>query len=103
MLLAEKKAKTLLKSAKDQSAEILNMAHKQAGDIVEESKVSAKKEGDRLIVAAKVQIDQEMLQSKEKLRKEVAILAVTAAEQILVAEIDQTKHQALVDKFAKSL
>ncbi len=79
------------------------MAQKQAGQIVEESKVTAKKEGDRLITAAKAQIDQEMLQSRERLRKEVAILAVTAAEQILAAEIDKNKHQDLVDKFSKSL
>ena len=103
MLQAEKKAKSLLKSAKDQSTEILGMAQKQAGQIVEESKVTAKKEGDRLITAAKAQIDQEMLQSRERLRKEVAILAVTAAEQILAAEIDKNKHQDLVDKFSKSL
>lgn len=103
MLLAEKKAKSVLKAAKDQSAEILSMAQKQAGQIVEESKATAKEEGDRIISSAKAQIDQEVMQSKEKLRKEVAVLAVSAAEQILASEIDKTKHQELVDKFAKSL
>ncbi len=103
MLLAEQRAKGLLKNAKDQSSEIVSMAQKQANDIVEDSKSAAKKEGDRLILAAKAQIDQEVQQSKETLRKEVAALAVTAAEQILVAEIDKTKHQEIVDKISKRL
>lgn len=103
MLLAEQKAKGLLKNAKDQSSEIVSMAQKQANDIVEDSKSTAKKEGDRLILAAKAQIEQEVQQTKETLRKEVAALAVSAAEQILVAEIDKTKHQEIVDKISKKL
>jgi F-type H+-transporting ATPase subunit b len=103
ILLAEQKAKGLLKSAKDQSSEIVSQAQKQANEIVADSKNTAKKEGDRLILAAKAQIDQEVQQSKETLRKEVAALAVTAAEQILVAEIDKTKHQEIVNKISKRL
>lgn len=103
MLLAEQKAMGLLKTAKDQSSEIVNLAQKQANDIVAESKNTAKKEGDRLILAAKAQIEQEVMQTKEGLRKEVAALAVSAAEQILTAEIDKTKHQEIVSKISKRL
>jgi F-type H+-transporting ATPase subunit b len=38
MLLAEKKAKGLLKTAKDQSSDIVSLAQRQANEIVEESK-----------------------------------------------------------------
>lgn len=103
MFLAEKKAKGLLKTAKDQSSEIVTLAQKQANEIVEASKSTAKKEGDRLILAAKAQIDQEVQQSKDSLRKEIAALAVSAAEQILTAEIDKTKHQEIVEKISKKL
>jgi F-type H+-transporting ATPase subunit b len=103
MFLAEQKAMGLLKTAKDQSSEIVNQAQKQASDIVAESKNTAKKEGDRLILAAKVQIEQEVQQSKETLRKEVAALAVVAAEQILTAEIDKTKHKEIVEKISSRL
>jgi F-type H+-transporting ATPase subunit b len=103
MLLAEQKALGLLKTAKDQSSEIVNLAQKQASDIVAESKNTAKKEGDRLILAAKAQIEQEVMQTKEGLRKEVAALAVVAAEQILTAEIDKTKHQEIVEKISGRL
>jgi F-type H+-transporting ATPase subunit b len=103
MDLAQKKAKGVLKDAKDQSSEIVSLAQKRANELMEESKDNAKKEGDRLILAAKAQIEQEIQQTKENLRREVAALAVSAAEQILSAEIDKDKHQDLVSKISNKL
>jgi F-type H+-transporting ATPase subunit b len=103
MQLAEKKAKSVLKEAKEQSSEIVNLAQKRANEIVEESKEIAKQEGDRMILAAKAQIEQEMQQAKEGLRQEVAALAVNVAEQILSAEIDKAKHQDIVSKVSNQL
>jgi len=103
ILLAEKKAKKVLKEAKEQSSEIVTLAQKRANEIVEESKDTAKKEGERLIVAAKAQIEQERQQAKEVLRYEVVSLALKAAEQILGAEIDQGKHQDIISKVSNQL
>jgi len=103
MQLAEKRARSVLKEAKEQSSEIVNLAHKRANEMVEESKDAAKKEGERIILAAKAQIEQEMQQAREGLRKEVAALALSAAEQILRAEIDKAKHQDIVSKFSNQL
>ena len=103
MHLAEKKAKGVLKDAKIQSSEIVNLAQKRANEIVEASKDTAKKEGERLILVAKAQIEQEKQQAKEGLRKEVAALALRAAEQILSAEIDKTKHQDILSKISNQL
>jgi F-type H+-transporting ATPase subunit b len=50
---AEKRASEKLKAAKEQSADIINLAQKRANEVVEESKANAKKEGDRMIEAAK--------------------------------------------------
>jgi F-type H+-transporting ATPase subunit b len=101
--LAERRAKGVLKEAKEHSAEIVNLAQKRANEIIEESKDIAKKEGDRLIVAAKAQIEQEVQQTKESLRQEVAALALSAAEQILNAEIDHAKHQDIISKVSNQL
>lgn len=101
--LAEKKATTLLKEAKTQSAEIISSAQKRANELVEESKLQAQKEGERLLAAAKAQIEQETLQARENLRKEVSALALRAAEQILKEEIDKAKHQTLLNKTAEQL
>lgn len=103
MELAEKKAINVLKEAKEQSADIVNLAQKRANEIVEESKDAAKKEGERLLVAAQAQIDQELQQVKESLRKEVSSLALNAAEQILSAEIDQAKHQEILNKVSNQI
>jgi len=56
--LAEKKAKSILKDAKEQSAEIISSAQKRANELVEESKLQARLEGERLLEAAKAQIEQ---------------------------------------------
>ncbi len=103
MELAEKRAINVLKEAKEQSADIVNLAQKRANEIVEESKDAAKKEGERLLVAAQAQIDQELQQVKENLRKEVSSLALNAAEQILSAEIDQAKHQEILNKVSNQI
>ena len=103
IILAEKKAVGVIKEAKAQSSEIVTLAQKRANEIVEESKEAAKKEGERLLLAAKAQIEQEVQQAKEGLRQQVADLALTAAEQILNAEIDKTKHQDIITKVSNQL
>ncbi|MDT4332842.1 F0F1 ATP synthase subunit B [Methylomonas sp. MED-D] len=101
--LAEKKAKSILKEAKEQSSEIVGAAQKRANLLVEDAKDQAKKEGERLLEAAKAQIEQELLQARESLRKEVSSLALRAAEQILKEEIDKAKHQDILSKAADQL
>lgn len=103
MDLAEKRATALLREAKDQAAEIVSLAQKRASEVVEESKHTAKQEGDRMIVAAKAEIDRELQSTREGLRQQVATLAVTAAEQILQREVDQNKHREILDEFGKRL
>ena len=103
MDLAEKRATGLLREAKDQAADIVGLAQKRAGDMIEESKQSAKEEGERIVTAARAEIDREIQKAREGLRQEVAGLAVTAAEKILRAEVDQKKHHALVDQLGEAL
>jgi len=103
MELAAKKAADVLKEAKQQSADIVNLAQKRANEIVEESKGIAKLEGEKIIELAKAQIEQEKQQAKENLRKEVSLLALKAAEQILQQEIDKAKHKAILSKVSEQL
>jgi len=103
MHLAEKKATIVLKEAKEKSSDIINLAQKRANEIVEESKLNAKKESDRIVLAAQAQVEQQYQQAKEHLRQEVAVLAMSAAEQILMAEIDQAKHQDIINRVSNQL
>ncbi|NOS89684.1 MAG: F0F1 ATP synthase subunit B [Methylococcaceae bacterium] len=103
VILAEKKAVNVLKDAKEQSSEIIASAQKRANELIEESKDIAKRDAERLRLAADAEIAQAIQQAKEGLRQEVADLALAAAAQILGAEIDKAKHQDIISKVANQL
>jgi F-type H+-transporting ATPase subunit b len=101
--LAQKRATEALQQAKGQAAEIVNLAQKRAAEIVDEAKTDARAEGERLLTAAKAEIEQESNRVKEKLREQVAELAMAAATKILQKEIDAAKHKDLLDSVAKQI
>ncbi len=103
MELAEARAKRVIHEAKEQAAEILQLAQKRASEIVDEAKEAARQEGERMIAAAKAEIDKELQQAKEGLRTQVAQLVVMAAAQILKSEIDEAKHRQILGKVTKQL
>ena len=101
--LAQEKAKQALREAKVQAAELIEQANKRSAQIVDEAKEQARDEGERLIVAAKAEIDQESNRAKEVLRTEVAAIAVAGAEKILQTSIDSNVHSDLLNKLATEL
>jgi F-type H+-transporting ATPase subunit b len=98
--LAEKRAKDLLVEAKGQSVEIINLAQKRASEIVEEAKGDAHAEGERLLTAARAEIEQEVNRAKEQLRAQVAIIVVSGAEKVLGREIDANAHAGMLNELA---
>lgn len=101
--LAQEKAVERLKEAKVEAAGIVDAANKRGNQIVDEAKELAIAEGQRLKEAAQAEIEQELNRAREHLRSQVAVLAVSGAEKILGAEIDQSRHTELVDKLAAEL
>lgn len=101
--LAQEKAGAEIRAAKEQGAEIVAMANKRSAEIVEEAKVQARTEGDRLITAAKAEVAQEAHRAREQLRGQVAMLAVAGAEKVLGKTIDAKAHGELLDKLAAEL
>lgn len=101
--LAQEKAVERLKEAKVEAAGIVDAANKRGNQIVDEAKELAIAEGQRLKEAAQSEIEQELNRAREHLRSQVAVLAVSGAEKILGAEIDQSRHTELVDKLAAEL
>ena len=100
---AETRVEELLNGAKQQGQEILASAQKRADEIVEQAKSAAKSEGERILTAARAEIDQERYTAREALRGQVATLAVTGAEQILMREVNPAVHKDLLDKLAANL
>ena len=101
--MAEKRAAEILRDGKEQSQGFISQAQKRADEMVEEAKGSAKSEADKIIAAGRAQVDQERQQVKEELRAEVARLAIAAAEQILMREVNQAAHKDVLDKVSASL
>jgi F-type H+-transporting ATPase subunit b len=101
--LAEERAKELLREAKEQAGEIITRADKRASEIVDEAKGDARAEGDRLIVAAQAEIDQEVNRAKEDLRGQVVAIALAGAGKVLEREVDETTHAELLNKLAAEI
>lgn len=93
----------MLREAKQQAQEILAQADKRGAQLIEEAKGVAVTEGDRLIVAAKAEIEQEVSRAREALRAQVAALAVAGAEQILRREVDAKVHADLLASVQRQL
>jgi F-type H+-transporting ATPase subunit b len=101
--LAEVRAKQLLRERKQQAAEIVAHAQKRANEIIEEAKISARTESERILGSARAQISQDLQEARDKLQREVGQLAIAAAEQILMREVDAEAHQEIVNKLSVQL
>lgn len=101
--LAQKKASEQLKDAKAQAASIVEQANKRAAQIVEEAKDNAVVEADRIKTAAHAEVAREVSQAREALRGKVAMLALSGAEKILGASVNEKTHSDMLNKLAAEL
>lgn len=101
--LAEKRSTELLHDGKQAAAEVLNQAQQRADEIIEEAKDQARAEGERIKAAAHSEAQQEVQRAREQLKDQVAALALAGAQQILMQEIDVTKHKAALERLAAQL
>lgn len=101
--LAQHKITEQLRETKSQQAEILDAANKKASHIVDDAKVKARQEGERLIEVAKAEIEQEANHVKQAIRKQFAETAILGAEKILAREVDAKAHSELLDKLIEEI
>lgn len=101
--VAQEKAEQTLRDSKQQATEILEQAHKRATQMIEEARDQARLEGERIVVSARAEIDQEVNRVKEELRTQVASLALIGAERVLESSIDEKDHRKMLDKLAAEL
>ena len=100
---AQVRIETMVEEARPHARQILDQAQTRAGGIVEEARASAEQERDRIIQAAKADVDQQINRARDELRGQVAAIAVAGAEKILAREIDTRTHQDLLDKLAAQI
>ncbi len=100
---AEKRIAEMMTEAKTRAQDIVAQGEKLKSETIEQSSLCAKTEGDRMLAAAKAEIEQEVYRAKEALRGQVAQLAVAGAEQILKREVDAKAHADLLATIEKQL
>ncbi len=101
--LAAKRASESLHEAKQKSADIIAQAEKRAVQLIDEAKNAAKEEGDRMIAAARAEIEQESHRAREALRADVAALVVAGAGKILRREVNPQAHADLLEAIKNEL
>lgn len=100
---ASERADVAIREARDRANEIIDAAQRRANELVEAAKAQATQEGERLVAAARAQIDLATTKAREDLRKEVATLAVRSASALLGREIDPKAHSDLLAKLASEI
>ena len=65
--------------------------------------MAASEEANKIIAAARVEAEQQIVRAKESLRNEVAQLAVKGAEQILRKEVNASVHADLLSRLKTEL
>ena len=100
---AEATSADLLQAGREKAQEFVVQAQKRGDDLVEDAKVLAREEAERIVTAARSQIDQERNAARDELRGQVAVLAVRGAEQILMREVDSSAHGDALNKLAEQL
>ncbi len=100
---ANKVVEAELASSKNEAAGRLADADRRGQAIVEQAKARATEEADRIIAAAKADVEQQSVKAREALRDQVAALAVKGAEQILRKEVNAGVHADLLSRLKTEL
>ncbi len=100
---AHREVELRLNQTRTEVASILANAERRAQALVDEAKALATEEANKIIAAAKLEAEQQVIKAKESLRNEVAILAVKGAEQILKKEINASIHAELLTRLKTEL
>ncbi len=93
----------MLKEARDQASETRTLTEKQAQKQIDDAKVAAKAEYDRIVASAHAQIAQDQQKAREQLREQVAALAIAGAEKILKREVDAKVHADMLSQLKAQL
>ena len=96
---ARAEAEKFMAEARKQQAEILSDAQKMKTQIIDEAKVEASKEAQKVMDAAKVSIQQSQKEAELQLKNEVSKFACDIAEKVMRKEMKSDKAQSeLVNK-----
>ena len=90
---AEIQFTTRIDEAKTKASGIITDAEQQSKNIVDEARTIAK--------ASSQQLEQEINSAREKLKADVAEMAIMCAEKIIAKEINKKSHDEIIDEVTK--
>jgi F-type H+-transporting ATPase subunit b len=97
---ASKHSEVELKQARVQAQDIVGAAGKQATQMIEQAKLDAEAEKARIVAAGHAEVERQLSQARDALRRQVGELAVAGAARILKREIDAKAHADLIGDLA---
>ena len=100
---ANQRVEAELAKSRTETAARLADAERRAQAIIEQAKVSAVEEGNKIVAAARAEAEQQTVKARDSLRDQVAALAVKGAEQILRKEVNATVHADLLNRLKTEL
>ena len=93
----------IIDDAKQKASDVIAMAQQQSGLMIDDAKVTSKKEADKIISLSNQQLAQDVNIAKEQLKNDISRIAIECAEKIIKAEINEEKHKAIFDEALKEL
>jgi F-type H+-transporting ATPase subunit b len=103
LVTAEKRVADMIAEARTKAGEIVATGEKFRSETMDQAKVEAAAERERIIAAAKAEAQQEYAAAREQLRNQVADLAVAGAAKILRREVDAKAHAELLATIRQEL
>jgi F-type H+-transporting ATPase subunit b len=100
---ADRRVEEELARARNETATMRADAERRAQQLVDEAKVRASEEGNKIVAAAQAEAEQQAVRVREALREQVAALAVKGAEQILRREVNPAVHAELLNRLKTEL
>jgi F-type H+-transporting ATPase subunit b len=98
LALAQTKATEQLRATKQQVAAIIEQANRQGAQLIDEAKERARAEGERMLIAMRSEMAQEINRAKDRLRNQISAIALAGAEKILERAVDDALNNELIEK-----
>ena len=89
---------TRIDQEKTQASSIITDAESKSKNILEEARVAAREEAQKIAKTSSQQLEQEINAAREKLKSEVAVMSLLCAEKIISKDIDKKMHDQIIDE-----
>jgi len=96
---AEKEAEAILADAQKQANERVRESSSRAEEVAKEIRAEAEKEAAKIREAALEEAGQAKEQALGELRGQIAALAISAAQKVIGASLDEKRQRGLIDEF----